>query len=67
LRKNYFYEKDGSKLEVGWTTKNHNGATAPLYAYGPYAELFSGFHENTDLPKIMAKLLDIDHYPRIVE
>ncbi|WP_280516860.1 alkaline phosphatase [Lederbergia sp. NSJ-179] len=44
---------------MGWTTYEHSGTDVPLYAYGPGAENFSGLHENTDLPKIMAKLMGL--------
>ncbi len=56
---------DGSELQVAWTTKGHTGSTVPLYAYGPGACDFSGFHDNTDLPKIMARLLRIKNFPRL--
>lgn len=44
---------------IGWTTYEHTGVDVPVYAYGPGAESFSGLQENTDLPKKMAKLMNI--------
>jgi len=58
---------DGSELQVAWTTKGHTGSTVPLYAYGPGAGYFSGFHDNTELPKIIARLLCIKDFPRLAE
>ncbi|WP_066186160.1 MULTISPECIES: alkaline phosphatase [Gracilibacillus] len=46
-----------SKANVGWTSTNHTGVDLPLYAYGPGADQFTGFHDNTDLPKIIAKAI----------
>lgn len=44
---------------VGWTTHAHTGVDVPVYAYGPFSHLFVGLHNNTDLPKLMAKALGI--------
>ncbi|MBS4204493.1 alkaline phosphatase [Lederbergia citrea] len=44
---------------VGWTSSAHTGVDIPLYAYGPGSELFSGLHENTDIPKLIAKAMKI--------
>ncbi|MGN8646565.1 alkaline phosphatase [Gracilibacillus sp. HCP3S3_G5_1] len=45
---------------IGWTSTNHTGADIPVYAYGPQSEKFIGFHDNTDLPKIMANALKVN-------
>ncbi|SFL58524.1 alkaline phosphatase [Gracilibacillus orientalis] len=45
---------------IGWTTTNHTGADIPIYAYGPQAEKFAGFHDNTDLPKTLADILRVN-------
>jgi len=55
---------DASTLEAAWTTKGHTASTVPLYAYGPGALHFSGFHDNTELPVLMARLLKIENFPR---
>jgi len=57
---------DGSTLTVSWSSKNHNGGTVPLYAYGPGALHFSGFHENTEIPKTIATLFKIKPFPVIL-
>jgi len=54
---------DGSDLQVAWAKKGHTGGTVPLYAFGPGAEKFSGFQENTDIPKAFASLMDIRDFP----
>jgi alkaline phosphatase len=58
---------DGSKVELAWTSKGHNGSTVPLYAYGPGSLRLSGFHENTDIPKAFAALLKIAPFPSIFQ
>lgn len=47
------------RANIGWTSTNHTGADIPVYAYGPQAEKFVGFLDNTDLPKIMAKAMKL--------
>lgn len=44
---------------VGWTSIQHTGVDVPLYAFGPSADLFTGLHENTELPGLMAKAMQI--------
>ena len=44
------------KLKPGWLSGDHTGNMVPVYAFGPGAEFFSGTHDNTELPKIMAGL-----------
>lgn len=45
------------QVDYIWTTRGHSGGMVPVFAYGTGAENFSGVFENTDLPKIMCKLL----------
>ncbi|WP_339226714.1 alkaline phosphatase [Oceanobacillus sp. FSL K6-2867] len=47
------------RANVGWTSTNHTGADIPVYAYGPQSHKFAGFHDNTDLPKIMAEAMKL--------
>jgi len=47
------------KVAARYTTTDHTGTLVPLFAYGPGAELFSGFLDNTDLPKIIARLFGL--------
>ncbi len=58
---------DGKILDVVWGSGDHNGAAVPLFAFGPDAELFGGFKENTEIPRIFARLLGIADFPRIFE
>lgn len=48
------------QVDYAWTTRGHTGGMVPVFAYGTGAENFSGVFENTDLPKIMSKLLGLD-------
>ncbi|MFD1067515.1 alkaline phosphatase [Oceanobacillus locisalsi] len=49
-----------TKANVGWTSTNHTGVDLPVYAYGPGANQFTGFHDNTDLPKLIAAAAGIE-------
>ncbi|MBW8349755.1 alkaline phosphatase [Bacillus sp. IITD106] len=44
---------------VGWTTSQHTGVDIPVYAFGPGAQLFRGLHDNTEFPKMMAKVMEV--------
>ncbi len=59
--------RDGAQLEYAWSSKGHTPTTVPLYAFGPGAEKFSGFQENTDIPVAIARLLKIKDFPKIVK
>jgi len=50
------------KVSALFATKNHTGIMVPVFAYGPGAELFQGFQQNTDLFKKMMSLLKL--YPQ---
>lgn len=49
---------------VSWTTFAHTGTDIPLYAYGVGEELFEGLHDNTDIPKLIAKVMNIQFRSR---
>ncbi|MDD5091217.1 MAG: alkaline phosphatase [Candidatus Wallbacteria bacterium] len=40
---------------IGWTTGSHSACMVPVMAEGPGAELFTGFMDNTELPKKIAR------------
>ncbi|USK33190.1 alkaline phosphatase [Bacillus sp. F19] len=48
---------------VGWSSTNHTGTDVPLYAFGPGSNLFGGLHNNTDLPQLMAKAMNVKFTP----
>lgn len=48
------------KVIAKYTTGGHTGITVPIYAFGPGAEQFTGFMENTDIAKKMMKLLNLN-------
>ena len=43
-----------------FTSGGHTGIAVPVYAFGPGAEQFTGFMENTDIAKRMMKLLKLN-------
>lgn len=47
-------------VKYSFSTGGHTGIFIPIYAYGAGAHNFSGVMENTDIPKIMARLLGIE-------
>ena len=44
-----------NKAGVGWTTFSHTGIPVATYAKGINADLFSGYYENSDIPKKILK------------
>lgn len=47
------------KVIAKYTSGEHTGVAVPIYAFGPGAEQFTGFMENTELAKKMMKLLNL--------
>jgi alkaline phosphatase len=48
---------------ANWNSKNHTAGDVPLYAFGPGSPHFAGTHDNTDIPRIIARLLGVDNFP----
>lgn len=46
-------------VESSFSTGNHSGVPVPVFAYGPGAQEFSGFMENTEFKSKIAKLLKL--------
>jgi len=58
----------GEKVNIGWTTTSHSGIPVPVYAFGPGAENFTGFLDNTDIPRIIMRLVGYSlQYPLVKE
>ena len=51
--------KSDKSFGVKWATDGHTGIPVPIYAFGPHAIQFTGMMENTDIPKIIASLLNL--------
>ena len=45
------------KAHIGWTTRAHSAHAVPIFAIGPNAELFSGWHDNTEIIPLMKKAI----------
>ncbi len=54
----------GGQFEVAWATDRHTGQPVPLFAFGPHALRFTGLKDNTEIPKIVAELLKLDHFSK---
>jgi alkaline phosphatase len=52
------------KINIGWGTDGHTGVPVPVFAYGPHAERFMGWYDNTEIPKKIANILGIIDFPR---
>ncbi|MDD4198061.1 MAG: alkaline phosphatase [Paludibacter sp.] len=46
-------------VKANFSTKSHTGVPVPVFAFGPGAEEFTGFMENTDFKNKIAKLLKL--------
>lgn len=57
------HETGGLSFDNGsatWSSTDHTAALVPVMAEGPGAELFSGTMDNTDLPRKIAQLINLD-------
>ena len=48
--------KENPKFTAGWASGGHSANMVAIYAFGPGAEQFTGTHDNTEIPRIMARL-----------
>ncbi len=48
------------KVDYAFTTGGHTGEMVPIFAYGAGAENFSGVMENTEIPRIMRRLMGFE-------
>ncbi|NOU59154.1 alkaline phosphatase [Marinifilum caeruleilacunae] len=46
------------KAGIGWTSFSHTAAPIPIRSIGVGADLFTGFFDNTDVPKNLIKLIE---------
>ncbi|MBL4560515.1 MAG: alkaline phosphatase, partial [Labilibaculum sp.] len=46
------------KAGIGWTSYSHTATPIPVRSIGVGAELFTGFFDNTDMPKNLMKLIE---------
>ena len=46
------------KAHVGWTTTSHSAAAVPVFAIGAGAELFTGWHDNSEVMPLMMKAVE---------
>ena len=44
------------KAHIGWTTRAHTAHVVPIFAIGPNAEIFSGWHDNTEIVPLIRKV-----------
>ena len=49
--------------EVRWLTDNHTANWVPLLALGPGSDRFHGVLDNTEIPRIIGRLLELDRFP----
>ena len=48
------------KAAISWASGNHSGTYVPLYAIGCGADEFHGVMDNTDIPKTIEKVADLN-------
>lgn len=58
---------EGDSLEIFWTSGYHTGTPVPLFAYGPGSVDFSGWRDNTEIGKMIARKLKLESLPLILE
>lgn len=48
-----FQTRDKKRWRMEWSTTEHTGTAIPLFAFGPSADTFHGFIDNTDVGKAL--------------
>lgn len=59
------YEK--GKATIRWSTDAHSSQYVPIFAHGPGAELFNGILDNTEIPRLAARLLGLKNLPQLAD
>jgi alkaline phosphatase len=47
------------KMIISWSTGDHTPQPVPVYSIGPYSYLFTGFYENSEIPRKIAQALKL--------
>jgi len=50
-------------LKVAWHSRGHTAQWVPIFAFGPGSQRFSGVHDNTEIPAILADLFQLPNFP----
>ncbi len=50
-----------SFMKIAWATGDHTPQPVPVYSIGPYSQHFSGFYENTFIPRKIAEIFNFQH------
>ena len=45
------------KAHIGWTTRAHSAHMVPIFAIGPGAQSFSGWHDNTEIVPLLRRVI----------
>ncbi len=53
----------GDSLTCGWLSNDHTAVMVPVFAFGPKAIMFTGVHENTEIPCILAQIIGLESFP----
>jgi len=63
------FDNDNGEADLvpRWSTKGHSCSPVPIWAVGPGALRFAGVQDNTDVPRKIARMLDIKPFPRLVK
>ena len=48
-----------TRSKLGWTTHAHTAATVPVFAIGKGAQVFTGWHDNTELAPLILKTVGL--------
>lgn len=49
-----------NRAGLGWTTWSHTASPVPVYVLGAGSDSFNGFYDNTDIPKKIARAMNIN-------
>ncbi len=61
------YGNNSDEIEIAWSTDYHTGVPVPLMAFGPHAIEFTGWHDNTEVGRLVARLAGLGTLPQIIE
>jgi len=58
---------EGGRVIVRWAHEYHSSQLVPVFAFGPGSNAFSGVFDNTGFGVRIARLLGLEHFPKLAD
>lgn len=59
--------EEGGEVLIDWITGAHTGEMVPIFSFGKGSKYFNRVLDNTDIPRICAKIMNLRSLPHFCE